>query len=55
MTTKISSRFFYRQNDKNKKTAFTSGFIGGDKGSRTPDLFNAIEALYQLSYIPNLL
>ena len=27
-------------------------FIGGDKGSRTPDLLNAIETLYQLSYIP---
>ena len=25
---------------------------GGDKGSRTPDLLNAIETLYQLSYIP---
>ena len=28
-----------------------SGF-GGDKGSRTPDLLNAIQALYQLSYTP---
>ena len=28
-------------------------FHGGGKGSRTPDLFNAIEALYQLSYTPN--
>ena len=27
-------------------------FFGGDKGSRTPDLLNAIETLYQLSYIP---
>ena len=27
-------------------------FDGGDKGSRTPDLLNAIETLYQLSYIP---
>ena len=27
--------------------------FGGDKGSRTPDLLNAIETLYQLSYIPN--
>ena len=27
-------------------------FSGGDKGSRTPDLLNAIETLYQLSYIP---
>ena len=37
---------------KTKKTAICRGFFGGDKGSRTPDLFNAIEALYQLSYIP---
>ena len=27
-------------------------FFGGDKGSRTPDLLNAIQALYQLSYAP---
>ena len=26
--------------------------FGGDKGSRTPDLLNAIQALYQLSYAP---
>jgi hypothetical protein len=26
--------------------------FGGDKESRTPDLFIANEALYQLSYIP---
>jgi hypothetical protein len=26
---------------------------GGAKGSRTPDLLNAIQALYQLSYGPN--
>ena len=25
---------------------------GGGKGSRTPDLLNAIQALYQLSYTP---
>ena len=25
---------------------------GGDKGSRTPDLLNAIQALSQLSYTP---
>ena len=31
------------------ETHFSSG---GDKGSRTPDLLNAIETLYQLSYIP---
>ena len=27
---------------------------GGDKGSRTPDLLNAIQALYQLSYTPEV-
>jgi hypothetical protein len=29
-------------------------FYGGDEGNRTPDLLNAIQALSQLSYIPNL-
>ena len=29
-----------------------SFFFGGDKGSRTPDLLNAIQALSQLSYTP---
>lgn len=24
----------------------------GDEGNRTPDLLNAIQALYQLSYVP---
>ena len=27
-------------------------WLGGAKGSRTPDLLNAIQALYQLSYGP---
>ena len=39
----------------NKKSILRNkikGFIGGDKGSRTPDLLNAIETLYQLSYNP---
>jgi hypothetical protein len=30
----------------------TPCFYGGAKGSRTPDLLNAIQALYQLSYGP---
>ncbi len=29
-----------------------SPFYGGPEENRTPDLFNAIEALYQLSYGP---
>ena len=32
-----------------------SFFFGGDKGSRTPDLLNAIQALSQLSYTPKWL
>ena len=31
---------------------FTLLYDGGDKGARTPDLLNAIQALSQLSYIP---
>ena len=31
------------------------GSFGGDEGSRTPDLLNAIQALSQLSYIPEWL
>ena len=40
---------------RHKKKSRANGlqdFDGGDKGSRTPDLLNAIETLYQLSYIP---
>ena len=29
-------------------------FFGGAEGNRTPDLYNAIVALSQLSYGPNL-
>jgi hypothetical protein len=28
--------------------------IGGDEGDRTPDLCNAIAALSQLSYVPEI-
>ena len=38
-----------------KRTAKPSDFVGGDKGSRTPDLLNAIQALSQLSYTPKWL
>ena len=31
---------------------FHSLVAGGDKGSRTPDLLRARQALYQLSYVP---
>lgn len=37
---------------KRKKPRLRAVLNGGDKGSRTPDLLNAIETLYQLSYIP---
>ena len=30
----------------------TRAFLRGAKGNRTPDLFHAMEALYQLSYSP---
>ena len=45
----------YRSPTTNKKpNTFVLGFHcgGGDKGSRTPDRLNAIQALYQLSYAP---
>ena len=29
------------------------GKVGGAEGARTPDLLNAIQALYQLSYDPD--
>ena len=35
-----------------KRKRYACDFGGGDKGSRTPDLLNAIQALYQLSYAP---
>ena len=36
-----------------KKPAYLAGyFCGGDSGSRTHDLLNAIQALSQLSYTP---
>ena len=48
-----------KHHDNKKKSLILSsvqGFFdkvfGGDKGSRTPDLLNAIQALYQLSYAP---
>ncbi len=56
---RCSALRFRVQNPENKK--YVCPFIywakrtfssGGDKGSRTPDLLNAIETLYQLSYIP---
>lgn len=37
---------------KREKPRLRAVLNGGDKGSRTPDLLNAIETLYQLSYIP---
>ncbi len=44
------SIFIHRRRQKNPNP-HGSGF-GGDKGSRTPDLLNAIQALSQLSYTP---
>ena len=39
---------FLRENGR-----FSSKMDGGAEGVRTPDLLNAIQALYQLSYDPN--
>jgi hypothetical protein len=36
-------------------SAVLRGKDGGAEGVRTPDLLNAIQALYQLSYDPNYL
>ena len=41
-----------RQNADGQSQVF--GFSGGGKGSRTPDLIIANDALYQLSYTPLL-
>ena len=37
-----------------KSAPRTIDFIGGDEGDRTPDLMNAIHALSQLSYVPEI-
>ena len=38
-----------------RRRSFPKGLVGtgGAEGVRTPDLLNAIQALYQLSYDPN--
>lgn len=44
---------FLRQTpDRTKPLDFPRGFGGGAKEDRTPDLYNAIVALSQLSYGP---
>ena len=40
---------YFRQKQKHLNGAFV---FGGDKGNRTPDLLNANQALYHLSYTP---
>ena len=35
-------------------TFYTTFLIGGDEGTRTPDLCRAKAALFQLSYIPSI-
>ncbi len=45
----------YQSTSSNKRSLPKQGsFVGGPKGSRTPDLCNANAALYQLSYRPAL-
>ncbi len=38
--------------ERTKPPGFPRGFDGGAEGNRTPDLYNAIVALSQLSYGP---
>ena len=52
----LAQRFSSAYFTKKKTDCFCSPFLfGGDKGSRTPDLLNAIQALSQLSYTPKWL
>lgn len=37
----------------NENKGFFNEYNGGAKEARTPDLLNAIQTLYQLSYDPN--
>ena len=39
-------------NAETEKCSFVASGDGGAKGIRTPDLLNAIQTLYQLSYDP---
>jgi|SaaInlV_200m_DNA_2_1039689.scaffolds.fasta_scaffold212302_1 hypothetical protein len=46
------SRKTRTRGEKTKPPGFPEGFDGGAEGNRTPDLYNAIVALSQLSYGP---
>ena len=48
----VSSRGF---SQSSRKTAYRPKLLGGAEGNRTPDLYNAIVALSQLSYGPEVL
>ena len=50
MSIEVSAR--YLTLNAKKPQAIYLGFWGGAKENRTPDLFHAMEALYQLSYSP---
>ena len=51
----LAQRFSSRYRRNTKSSPIRDYFLyGGDKGSRTPDLLNAIQALSQLSYTPIL-
>src|SRR5690606_385852 len=49
----ISGKVSHESRDKNGQAKACPGDSGGPEGSRTPDLLNAIQMLYQLSYRPN--
>ena len=49
----ILKQTVYRKKNPTKTNKFGLGsFFGGAKGSRTPDLLNAIQTRYQLRYNP---
>ena len=49
------SRKTRTRGEKTNPPGFPEGFDGGAEGNRTPDLYNAIVALSQLSYGPIVL
>ena len=50
--TQAGIEWVLRSADRHPRRACGLRFRSGAKGNRTPDLFHAMEALYQLSYSP---
>jgi hypothetical protein len=49
----IAARSVLPGTDPQKNSRFLRSFLSGGEEDRTPDLLNAIQALYQLSYTPS--